>query len=106
MYKQSDVTLRKKARLKIGNFLHTFIVANGTNNGSTISGIGGGQGTLGVESMSAAGVNAMLKILLRVLRGMTMRCRSGSGVESMPNLYRDCLQKVLLPLHKPSSMVL
>ena len=106
IYIKCDVELRKKIRLRIGNFLHSFALRGSSSSGSGSSLIG-----MGVENTSAAGVDSMLKILLRILQGITTRNHSGLGEEGMstPKLqdaHRHLLLHILLPLHKPSGMVL
>ncbi len=95
MYERCDSTLRKKARLKIGTLLHNFAI--------TQSGSKGGGGYFGVENTSAASIDTLLQILLRILRGAAL---DKDKELALSEPYKQLLSSVLLPLHKPSGMVL
>jgi serine/threonine protein kinase len=102
VYERSDANLRKKARIKMGSLLHTFVLTHGTGAGSKM----GGASARGVENSGAAGVDSMLKIILRILRGITIRDAYSDGTFRLPEPYLRLLDDVLLPLHKPSGFVL
>lgn len=102
VYERSDSTLRKKARLKMGSLLQTFVLTHGSGVGSKV----GGAGMRGVENSGAAGVDSMLKIILRILRGITIRDACTDGTFRLPEPYLRLLDDILLPLHKPSGFVL
>ena len=117
IYSKCDVPLRKKTRLRIGNFLKSFVLKCS----SSSSGVVGGVGLIGigVENTSAAGVDSMLNILLRILKGIRsgqeQRQRKQQQIDSnmivdgnnKPNQsHLHLLFHVLLPLHNPSSYVL
>ena len=101
VYEKVDYTLRKKARLRMGSLLHSFVLTNGTSRGS---GLGGFH--MGLENTGAAGVDSILKIILRILRGLAVRESNVDGDFSLPDSYTHLLHHVLLPLHKPSGMIL
>jgi hypothetical protein len=98
MYERGDYNLRTKARLKIGILLQTFSLSNGMNRGFGVGGL-----HPGVENTGAAFVEPLLKIVLRILRGI--RGSEGGGYV-VPESYKHLLREVLLPLHKPSGMTL
>mmetsp|Transcript_8132 Transcript_8132/g.15309 ORF Transcript_8132/g.15309 Transcript_8132/m.15309 type:complete len:1234 (+) Transcript_8132:111-3812(+) len=98
MYERGDCTLRTKARLKIGSLLHSFSLSNGINRGFGLGGL-----HPGVENTGAAFVEPLLKIVLRILRGIR---GSENGNYVVPESYKHLLREVLLPLHKPSGMTL
>ncbi len=126
VYCISDVMLRKKIRLRIGNLLHSFVVscsAGGRGGNLIMSG-----GSMGVENTNAAGIDSMLKILLRLLKGIALEERANDVINSnespkggeenntsgdnnamsvkLKDSHHHLLLNVLLPLHKPSGMVL
>lgn len=127
IYAQCDVVLRKKLRLRIGNILHMFVLRCSSSSSPSLgSGSGGGGGLMfgmGVENTSATGIDSMLKILYRILQGIKLKKSrpstsgftgdNGNKVEinddSQVQLQESHLQvlfDILLPLHKPSGMVL
>jgi len=115
MYEKSHVRLRKKMRVRLGSVFHAFSVSSG-------SGIVRGISLMGIENTSAAGMDPLLRILLRVLRGISVPQKSISTIKTEEDIdnepatfdgtftlnetYRHLLFQVLLPLHKPSGMVL
>ena len=101
VYEKVDCTLRRKARLRMGGLLHTFTLTNGTSRGNRLGGI-----HLGLENTGAAFVDSILKLILRILRGVITTEDDGSGSVTLPDSYKHLLRHVLLPLHKPSGMIL
>ena len=114
IYRVSDAELRGRCRTKLGGILHVFGLSSGGRPapmmrlGVSSSGLGGstaaigalgGSGAMGVEDASAAGIDTTLKVLLRIVEGIDRSCPLGPAHESL-------LFDVLLPLHKPSGMVL
>jgi len=114
IYRESDAELRARCRIKLGGILHVFSLTSGRGPtpmmrlGVSSSGIGGspaaigalgGSGAMGVEDTSAAGIDATLKVLLRIVEGIDRSSPLGPAHESL-------LFDVLVPLHKPSGMVL
>ena len=97
LYEKADSSLRVKARLQMGNLLHTFLLTDGTGRGSALGGL---------ENTGAAGVDSILKIILRILRGFTTRESNREDKIALPEAYRDLLHRILLPLHKPSGIIL
>ena len=100
VYEKADCSLRKKARSRMGNILHRFVLTDGSGRGSALSGA-----HLGVENTGAAGIDSILKIILRIVLGLDIQKRE-TGEVVLPESYKDLLNRVLLPLHKPSGMVL
>ncbi len=131
IYAKCDVVLRKKLRLRIGNLLHMFVFRCSSSSTPSLGSGGGGGGLgggglmfgMGVENTSATGVDSMLKILYRILQGIKWKKSrpSTSGLignngnkleindDNQVQLQESHLQvlfDILLPLHKPSGMVL
>jgi len=100
IYEKSNVNLRQKCRLKIGSFFHTFTINNRS----------GSFSAFGEENTSAAGIESMLRVLLRILQGISLRYDSVEKGESTKSIlqesHRQLLFEILIPLHKPSGMVL
>ncbi len=101
IYEKADSRLRTKARLQMGNLLHTFVLTEGSGRGGTFGGLHTGQ-----ENTGAAGVDSILKIILRILEGFNLRESQCKEKMALPDSYRDLLLRILLPLHKPSGMIL
>ena len=114
IYRECDAELRGRCRTKLGGILHVFSLSSGggptpmmrlgvssSGAGGSAAAIGalGGSGAMGVEDASAAGINAALKVLLRIVEGIDRSSPLAPAHESL-------LLDVLLPLHKPSGMVL
>ena len=101
VYERVDCSLRTKARLRMGGLLHTFALTNGTSRGSGLGGV-----HLGLENTGAAFVDSILKIILRILRGVITTTDNGNEGVALPDSYKHLLRHGLLPLHKPSGMTL
>ena len=111
IYRRADVPLHGRMSLKIGaGFQNLLLGSDGDNIGA-----GGGVGAHGVENTVAAGMDLLLKVLLRILRGIAPSSSSPSRTKDqdetttvllLQESHRDLLFSLLLPLHKPSGMVL
>jgi hypothetical protein len=112
IYSTCDVTLRQKFKLRMGHFLTSFVM--GASSSTSYCGGGRIRGgiSMGVENTSAAGVDSILKLLLRILRGIgyyPTKHQQEQHTDSSTMVLKShvhLLFNVLLPLHKPSGMVL
>jgi len=85
----------------MGGLLYTFALTNGTSRGSGLGGM-----HLSLENTGAAFVDSILKIILRILRGVITTEDNGNEGVMLPDSYKHLLRHGLLPLHKPSVMIL
>jgi len=122
VYERSDVAVRKRARVKLGGAFQNFILVDGSGGMSGMSG-GGNVGAFGVENTCAAGMECLLNILRRILRGIPLVTRCSTSITdgddedgskddtkiattSLQESHHQLLFEILLPLHRPSGMVL
>ena len=85
-YAMGSVEMRRQARTHLGSIWAQFVARSGS-----------GGGGVKIENTSSAGIHMTLRILHRILKGS-----SGTLYKSHEHL----LQYHLIPLHRPSSMVL
>ena len=135
LYERGGVNARIKARGLIGKALATFVRTSEAGGGGG-GGFGvGNLGAFGVENTGAAGIDVLLRVLYRILRGVGAGRRRegvvdrfdgdgdgdgdvlgeelgvGEGTETnnetgLHESLQTLLFELLLPLHKPSGMVL
>eukprot|EP00978_Attheya_sp_CCMP212_P012245 scaffold30437_cov45-Attheya_sp.AAC.4 len=103
VYQASHAKLRGHARKLLGGRLVHFSLSSSNN---TTSG-GGGRG---VENTSACGIASLLRILYRILLGSFETQQQQPDNDSsgfvLPPVQHQLLVQVLVPLHRPSGMVL
>jgi len=114
IYKECDAELRGRCRTKLGSLLHVFALSSGgpapmarhVGSGSFVAGVVAGPGLMGIEDASAAAIDATLKILLRVVEGIDRRSLHQLEQPILGPSHQSLLFDILIPLHKPSGMVL
>lgn len=100
VYERGDYNIRTKSRLRMGSLLHTFSLVHSTSRGSGLNSM-----HLGQENTGAAFVDSILKIILRILKGIP-QVNASNGTCALAESYCHLFRNVLLPLHKPSGIIL
>jgi len=91
-YVMGSVDMRRQTRMHLGSVWTQFVARSGGGGGG-----GSGGGSVKMENTTSAGIRMTLRILHRILKGST---------NTLQKSHEHLLEYHLIPLHRPSSMVL